>query len=209
MDGVIDDATLQRLRQLLAPDFRSASNVTPRVLATAAFPGNQADGTQVTYRATAVSTGAQQDVFWTFVYSAADAYWYAANCQPLVGYATGAFSSSIASTYQDTLTPKITIPFAGDYTIRCGALAAMATSQATAILGPGKTAVIPPVGFAEASIVANTATSLIWDAEFSQANAFACAAGDQISCIAWTDNGTPSRATFSNRHLSIQPLRVR
>lgn len=108
----IDDATLQRLRQLLAPDFNRRQQT--RVLTSARFPGNVGDGTRVRYKALAAASGGAADVWWTFTYDAATAYWYATGPPISKFVPTGDTTASLTYVALGTV-QEITLPFAGDY----------------------------------------------------------------------------------------------
>lgn len=170
------------------------------------------DGDTMRIKAGNSFTGAQQDQWWFFIYDASSAYWYpSGDNAPIVGFTAAAFTSSAGSTFQDTLTPKITIPFAGDYTIEVEALANNGAGAAACLFGVGHNAVTPgtiALGFGQTQLAANTSGSLFWKADFTAVNSQACAVGDTVSGFAWTNNGTPANSNFTNRRISVKPLRV-
>lgn len=195
----ISNGTLQRIRQLLAPDFRRVTENT-RTLATALFPASPADGEVVRYKALAAATGAYSDALWTFVYSAVDAYWYNAGCMPIVRE-IDTQETTASATYANLLTtgPALVLPFAGDYLFFYGCLAVNS--------GAGNVSAISP-DFGPGAVDADNALVV------GQNNASIdrprvktiVAAGSTVTCKYRVTAGT---GTFEKRFLNVTPLRCR
>lgn len=200
----IDDADLQRIRQLLAPDFRKVSQ-RPRVLTTDAFPTTALDGDQAQITVSGASTGSVVDAVWSFTYNAAEGYWYPTGAAPLVAFVAGSFASSATATWQDTLAPKITVPFAGDYLFDWSTLC----DQATSTVWPVRSAAIQngtlgPSVFAETAIILGTSDTL---GSFESAVGVTAATG--ITIAVYTNDGVPAHTTWLQRALRVTPLRCR
>lgn len=199
----IDDATLQRLRQLLAPDFNRSPR--PRVISGgSALPKSQGDGTRIVYWARAATTGATADERYELVFDLASGYWYVAGAAAMYAYVAGSFASSATATWQDTLTPKITVPLAGDYEVEVSAIA----NQATSVVWPVRMAPIQngstgPTIYAETKVDIGTTESMIL---FEPA--VNVIAGTVFSISTYTNDGTPAHTTWTQRALRVRPVRV-
>jgi hypothetical protein len=112
----ISAPTIQRIRELLKPDFSRAARSGPSTPTATAIPKNPDDGDTFRY-----STGS---VDWYFRYDAASGYWKFAGGSELESTG-GSFTSTLTGTYELVTTgPNITVPFAGEYRVYVSALGA-------------------------------------------------------------------------------------
>jgi hypothetical protein len=164
------------------------------------------DGDTIRYKALASYTGALSDVWWTFTFDAAAAYWYLTGGSPLVTYAvSGAGETTVSSSYvTPTTTTTVVLPFPGDY------LVALAAVMSNNTIGDG-VAVSYDIGATAASnawAVFNTAVAGVGDAEYGRAYYLhtGVLSGDQI--VVKHQRFTGGTAASAHRQLNVLPLRV-
>lgn len=167
-----------------------------------ALPGNQADGTVIRYKATAVATGAASNVWWTLAYDATDAYWYPVGApSPLTAEIDAAAGETTASTSYTNLAtsgPGFTLPLAGDYLFTYGCFA-FDTSTNAAIMS-----VDFGSGAADADEVLVTGTGAISVARTRRKTGFAASS----AILSKYRTGPAGTATFAFRWLTATPIRV-
>lgn len=167
------------------------------------LPQNATDGATLRFKALTTTTGALADVWWTLTYDASAAYWYVTG-PPLQGYSATSIASSVTNTWQQTTTPTIIVPFAGDYDVYAASVVAQSTASANCQVGPATAAVATPTaGAAEANFVANETQSLDWRSLFA-----GVAASTDFRHSQWTNDATPGHTATTGRTLIVTPLRV-
>jgi hypothetical protein len=159
------------------------------------------------YKALATATGSLTNVVWTLVYDASDGYWYPTGAtSPLIQFATAGFANSATSTWQDTLTPKLTLPFSGDYSVDSSALCTQSTaggvSPAMGIIANG---IGTPTLFGQITITAVTWPETIT----APLPLIGGSAGAILSQAVFTQDATPAHTVWTQRILRVTPIRVR
>lgn len=196
-------AFISQIRQKLQPTFDGLyAGKTPTGTS---LPTIAKDGDTLRVKLLASATGATSDVSWTLVYDAATAYWYPQGAPALIAFTAASFASSSTAAFQDSATPKITVPFAGDYELDWSAIC---NQSAAGTVWPARTAAIQngstgPTVYAEGLVAAATTETI---AGFESALAVPVSAA--ITVAVYTNDGTPAHTTWTQRWVRVRPIRV-
>lgn len=199
----ITDSTLQRIRQLLQPDFRRATSSAQALVKT--LPTAPHDGDRILYWARATATGAFADVRWPLIYDALSTYWYPEGAADPMITEVDTAETTVSTAYANlaTVGPRLTIPLRGDYHFLYGGLAINSNAGEVAAIslewGAGPTAL--DVDNALELGAAGGGASV------SRPRAQTISANGQIVTSKY--RVTAGTGTFSKRFLNARPLRVR